>query len=95
MDPLRIATRALFAYVVLLVLVRWAGKGTVKHASVLDFTVALIVGDLIDDAVWAEVPAGEFVAAAGSLFTIHIAMKMLRFRSSSAAGRSSQLPLRG
>jgi uncharacterized membrane protein YcaP (DUF421 family) len=89
MDPLRIATRALFAYVALLVLIRLAGKGTVKHGSVLDFTIALVIGDLIDDMVWAEVEAARFLVAAVTLVMIHIGLKRLRFRASSNSGLRS------
>ena len=81
MDPLRLAARALFAYALLLVLIRLAGKRTVKHGSALDFTIALVVGDLVDDMIWAEVPVSQFVVAAGVLFTVHIIFDVARFRS--------------
>jgi uncharacterized membrane protein YcaP (DUF421 family) len=80
MDPLRIAVRAVFAYVTLLVLVRVSGKRTVKQGSPFDFTIALVLGDIFDDAVWAEVPMSEFVVAAGVLVALHVAMDTLRFR---------------
>jgi len=51
LDPLRIVVRVAFAYVVLLALVRLSGERTVKQGSPFDFTVALILGDLIDDVV--------------------------------------------
>ncbi len=81
MDPLRIVVRVACAYVLLLVLVRLAGKTTVKHASPLDFVTALIAGDLVDDAVWAEVNASVFVVAAGSLFMVHAAVDYVRYRA--------------
>jgi uncharacterized membrane protein YcaP (DUF421 family) len=68
MDPLRIAVRAVFAYVFLLVMVRLSGKQTVAHGTTLDFVLALVFGDMVDDVVWAEVPAAQFVVAAGTLF---------------------------
>jgi uncharacterized membrane protein YcaP (DUF421 family) len=68
MDPLRIAARAVFAYVFLLVMVRLSGKQTIAHGSTSDFVLALVFGDLIDDLVWAEVAASQFVVAAGTLF---------------------------
>jgi hypothetical protein len=67
MDPLRIAVRALFAYLFLLVLLRVSGKQTIRHGTPFDFLLALIMGDLIDDALWNEVPMSEFVVAAGTL----------------------------
>jgi uncharacterized membrane protein YcaP (DUF421 family) len=81
MDPLRIATRVLFGYVVLLALVRLSGKRTVKHSSPFDFTIALITGDMIDDLLWAEVAASQFVVGAGILFVVHTAMDLFRFRA--------------
>lgn len=67
MDPLRLVARCVTSYVVLLLLLRLAGARSVKHASPLDFVVALIVGDLIDDALWAEVPIAQFIVASATL----------------------------
>ena len=83
MGVLRIVVRVIFAYVFLLVLVRMSGKRTLKHASAFDFTVALVVGDLVDDMLWAEVAASEFVVAGASLFAVHIFLDAARFRVSS------------
>jgi uncharacterized membrane protein YcaP (DUF421 family) len=68
MDPMRIAVRAAFAYVFLLVMVRLSGKETIAYGSTSDFVLALVFGDLVDDLVWAEVAASQFVVAAGTLF---------------------------
>ena len=81
MDPLRIVIRVAFAYVLLLVFVRLAGKRAVKHASPFDFVTALILGDLVDDAVWAEVNASVFVVAAGALFMAHTVFDYARYRT--------------
>jgi uncharacterized membrane protein YcaP (DUF421 family) len=81
MDPLRIAVRAIFAYVMLLALVRLTGKRTVKQGSPFDFTVALILGDMVDDAVWAEAAMSQFVVAASALVGLHVAMDTMRFRA--------------
>jgi hypothetical protein len=72
MDPLRIAVRAAFAYLFLLVLLRVSGKQTIRHGTPFDFLLALIMGDLIDDALWSEVPLAEFVVAAGTLSLIKL-----------------------
>jgi uncharacterized membrane protein YcaP (DUF421 family) len=81
MDPAGIVLRVLAAYVVLLTLVRVSGKRTVKHATPFDFTIALIVGDLVDDVVWSEVGIGQFLVAVLVLFTTHTAVDYLRYRS--------------
>jgi uncharacterized membrane protein YcaP (DUF421 family) len=83
MDPLRIAARVVFAYVVLMVLVRVSGKRLVRHASPFDFTLSLILGDMVDDLMWAEVDASVFVVAAGVLVMIHMCVELLQLRAAS------------
>lgn len=85
MDPLRIVIRVVFAYVVLLAFIRLSGKRGVKQANVFDFTVAIVLGDLVDDMLWAEVPASQFVVATGMLMIVHVALDLVRFRT--GAGR--------
>lgn len=80
MDLWRIAVRALLAYAYLLFVVRASGKRVVAQATPFDFVVALILGDLIDDALWAEVPAARFAAAAGSIVLIDILVKLAAMR---------------
>lgn len=80
MDPLRIAIRALFVFVILLALMRASGKRTVKQGSPFDFTVALILADVVDDALWAEVAVSQFVIACGTLLVVHVLMDIARFR---------------
>lgn len=48
MDPLRILTRVLFAYVMLLIMMRAGGKRLVRHASPLDFALSVILGDMVE-----------------------------------------------
>jgi uncharacterized membrane protein YcaP (DUF421 family) len=86
-DPLRIAVRAIFAYAFLLTLIRLSGKHTVAHGTTVEFVLAVIFGDMIDDLVWAEVSAAQFVTAAGTLFVAQLAATGLKIRR--AAGRRS------
>jgi uncharacterized membrane protein YcaP (DUF421 family) len=83
MDPLRIAARVAVAYVVLLVMVRVGGKRLVRHASPFDFTLSLVLGDMVDDLFWAEVDASVFVVAVGALMVIHICVELIQFRAGS------------
>jgi uncharacterized membrane protein YcaP (DUF421 family) len=80
MDPLRLAFRAILSYIVLLVLVRISGKRTVRHGHPFDFTVALVMGDLVDDIVWGEVAVGQFVTASVVVFSAHAWLVRLRWR---------------
>ena len=84
MDPLRIVIRVVFAYVVLLVLVRLSGKRAVKQSNAFDFALALILGDLIDDVVWAEVAVAQFVAATSVLMIAHIVVDTMKSRVGAA-----------
>jgi uncharacterized membrane protein YcaP (DUF421 family) len=63
----RLAVRAIVAYVYLLVMTRLSGKRAVSQSTSIDCLVALIVGDLIDDVLWAEVPVAKFGAAVASI----------------------------
>jgi uncharacterized membrane protein YcaP (DUF421 family) len=80
-DPLRIAVRALAAFIYLLILTRASGKRVIAQAPRFDFIVSLIVGDLIDDALWAEVSVARFAGAAGTIFACDVMIKMFAWRS--------------
>ena len=77
----RIAVRALIAYLFLLFMTRVSGKRVVGQATPFDLVVSLIIGDLIDDALWAEVSIAKFSAAAGSIFFADIVVMLAAFRS--------------
>lgn len=84
MDLARIGIRALIAYVYLLIAARSSGKRTVAEATPFDFVLALIMGDLIDDALWAEVSFARFVAATGTLFLIDVLARLMESRFDTA-----------
>ena len=73
MELHRIAIRVLFAYVVLLALLRASGKRTVAEGTPFAFVLALVLGDMVDDLMWAEVGAAHFTAAVGTLTVTHVA----------------------
>jgi uncharacterized membrane protein YcaP (DUF421 family) len=77
MDLARIAVRALFAWLFLLGLLRLSGKRSVAQSTTVDFVLALVLGDLIDDALWAEVSLGRFVAASGTMVLLEVVLDML------------------
>jgi uncharacterized membrane protein YcaP (DUF421 family) len=83
MELWRIAVRVLVAYLYLLVMTRASGKRVVRQATPFDFVVALIIGDLIDDAMWAEVPVAKFAGACGSIFLCDVIVKLAAFHSRS------------
>jgi uncharacterized membrane protein YcaP (DUF421 family) len=81
MDPARIAVRCLASFIILITLVRMSGKRAVSEATAFDFVLSLIVGDLVDDAIFAEVPLANFLVAAGTLYMLEIAACILAHRS--------------
>lgn len=74
MSLLAIVLRVLFGYVVLLTLTRLSGKRTLRQTTPLDLTASVIASDLIDDLLWGEVPAAQFVVAIGTLVTLAVAV---------------------
>src|SRR5688500_19666686 len=72
MELHQIAMRAVFVYLLLLVLIRLSGKRTISEGTPFSFVLALVLGDMIDDALWAEVATAQFVAAAGTLAVVHL-----------------------
>lgn len=84
MELHHIALRAAFGYAVLLALLRVSGKRTVAQGTPFDFVLALILGDMIDDLLWAEVPAARFTVAVGTLTVVHTVVSL-------ACGRSDRL----
>jgi uncharacterized membrane protein YcaP (DUF421 family) len=78
---LAVAARSVFAYVFLLVLIRLSGKRSLWEATALDFVLAIVVGDLVDNVFWGDVPAASFVVAAGALALAHASARGLAYRS--------------
>jgi uncharacterized membrane protein YcaP (DUF421 family) len=77
----RIAVRAFVAYIYLWATTRASGKRIVSQATPFDFIVALILGDLIDDALWAEVGMAKFAVAVGSILLCDALVKLGAFHS--------------
>ena len=77
-----IVTRALVAYVYLLLMTRMSGKRVVSQATPFDLLVSLIVGDLIDDALWAEVPIAKFAVAVGTIVMLDAIVRLAAYHSS-------------
>jgi uncharacterized membrane protein YcaP (DUF421 family) len=82
MGLLAIAVRALVGYGFLLALLRVSGKRSVAHASPFDFVMALVLGDMVDDLLWAEVGLAQFAVAAGTLVVLETALAVAQARSS-------------
>jgi uncharacterized membrane protein YcaP (DUF421 family) len=81
MDPLSIAARAVFAYLTLLLLVRVNGKQSVRQGTTVQFVIAVVIGDMIDNVVWGEVSLAMFVVAVVVLFATHWTFQYAGYRS--------------
>ena len=93
MDFGRIAVRALFAYIYLLALLRTSGKRSVGEGTPVDFVMALALGDLVDNAIWADVSIATFVSASGSIILFHIVLGALEHRFAGVARLLQGTPL--
>jgi uncharacterized membrane protein YcaP (DUF421 family) len=71
-EPVRVALHAVFAYLFLLVGTRLSGKRTLAQATVVEFVLALVIGDMVDDVLWAEVPVATFAVATATLFALDV-----------------------
>jgi uncharacterized membrane protein YcaP (DUF421 family) len=81
MDPLRIAIRALAAFIFLLALLRLSGKRTIYQGTPFDFVLALVLGDLVDNAIFNESPFAEFAVAAMVLVGARLLLTMHKGRA--------------
>jgi uncharacterized membrane protein YcaP (DUF421 family) len=81
MELSRIVVRAVFAYLLLLLLMRLSGHRTIGQTTTQTFILILVLGDLIDDLLWAEVSASRFVVAAGTLVLLEVALSEVSWRS--------------
>jgi uncharacterized membrane protein YcaP (DUF421 family) len=80
-DIAGVVVRIAFTYVFLLVIVRLAGKRTIREGTPFDFLVALMLGDFPDDVIWGEVPIVQGVVAIGVVMTLHLIVSYASHRS--------------
>jgi uncharacterized membrane protein YcaP (DUF421 family) len=83
MDPFRIAIRSLTAFIFLLVLLRLSGKRTIYQGSPFDFVLALVLGDMIDDVLWQEVPIVQFMVGTATLAVTKLTLTLHKGRARS------------
>jgi hypothetical protein len=76
-EALRVAVRAIVTFAILLAVVRIAGKRPIHDGTVFDFVFAILLGDVVDDALWAEVPMSQFAVAAATLVGMQLTVGML------------------
>lgn len=77
MSVLGLAVRAVVAYLFLLALVRMSGKRLLSEATGIQFVLAIMIGDLVDDAMLATVPFAQLIVAAGTLTILQLGLAIL------------------
>ena len=75
------ALRASAIYVFLLIVLRILGKRTVGHATAFDFMVALILGEVVDEPIYGDVPMAQALVAIGVIAAWHYVNSWLSYRS--------------
>jgi len=80
MEILGVVVRVTFTYLFLLIILRLAGKRTIREGTPFDLVVALILGDFPDDVIWGEVPVAQGIVAIGSIMTLHLVVSYATYR---------------
>lgn len=73
--------RAAVTYVALLVMLRLSGKRVLSEATGMQFVLAILLGDLVDEAVLAAVPLAQFLVGALTLVALQLLVSLAAFRS--------------
>jgi uncharacterized membrane protein YcaP (DUF421 family) len=66
--------------------VRLSGKRTIRQGSAFDFTIALVIGDMVDNVIFDQAPAVQFVTAVATLMSVHLLLDVARFRTGLSGG---------
>lgn len=75
------AARATVIYVFLLVVVRLMGKRTIGHSTAFDFMVALILGEVVDEPIYGDVPLVQALLVIAVVAGWHALNAWLSYRS--------------
>jgi uncharacterized membrane protein YcaP (DUF421 family) len=87
MDPqelLYTALRALLVYAVMLVVIRMLGKRTIGNFSAFDLLVALMLGEIVDEIIYADVSLAQGFTAIFVLAAVEYANSWISYRSDAA-----------
>ena len=82
---LGIAVRVTVTYVYLLAAVRASGKRTIGQLSIPDAAAAFVLGDMVDDVLWGDVPTANGLAAIGVVLLLHVLVNYAAYRWRSVA----------
>jgi uncharacterized membrane protein YcaP (DUF421 family) len=80
-DFIGIALRVSVIYLYALLLLRLSGKRSVASLTMLDFIVALILGDMFDDFIWGIVPVAKGLVGLTTVLLLHSLMAWATHKS--------------
>jgi uncharacterized membrane protein YcaP (DUF421 family) len=75
------ALRATLIYTFLLVVIRLLGKRTIGHSTAFDFMVALILGEVVDEPIYGDVPVVQALVVIAVIAAWHWVNSWLSYRS--------------
>jgi uncharacterized membrane protein YcaP (DUF421 family) len=75
------AGRAILIYVFLLVVIRALGKRTVGNFTAFDLIVALIIGEVVDEPIFGDVPVAQGLLAIAVVGALHFGNSFLSYLS--------------
>lgn len=81
LDITGIILRVSIMYLYALALVRISGKETLGQLTAMDFIVTLIIGDLFDDIIWADVPIVQGLVAFAIIIFAHMLVTFISSRN--------------
>jgi uncharacterized membrane protein YcaP (DUF421 family) len=81
-EMLSIILRVSVLYIYLLALLRLSGKRSIGELSPLDFIVALVLGDMADDLIFASQPVAAGLVGAAVILFLHTLVGLIASRSS-------------
>lgn len=76
-----VVLRISIIYLYALAALRLSGKRSIGDLSPMDFVVALILGDLFDDVIWAEIPVPQGLVAMTTIISLHMLMSYVTYKS--------------
>lgn len=91
-DLLLTALRASLIYFFLLFIVRLLGKREIGHASAFDLIVALMLGEVVDEAIFGDVSIVKGLLAIGVIAAWHFVNAWLSYRSKTIEKLTSAVP---
>jgi uncharacterized membrane protein YcaP (DUF421 family) len=80
-DLIGIAVRVSVMYVYALLILRLAGKRSIANLSALDLIVGLVIGDMFDDVIWAEIPLAQGMLGMTTFVLLHSLVTFASYKS--------------